>query len=75
MIPSCCARQHPDGTRARKVFKKASFGKLFVKVDERRLYVASDELNEPFETVCTPGANRALAKPWSSKNVPAGEFR
>ncbi len=36
---------------ARKIINKAIFGKLYVQADERGPYIASDELNEPFETV------------------------
>jgi DNA invertase Pin-like site-specific DNA recombinase len=35
----------------RKVLNKAIFGKLYVNADEQGPFVASDELNEPFETV------------------------
>jgi DNA invertase Pin-like site-specific DNA recombinase len=37
--------------RARKVLNKAIFGKLYIDADEQGPFVASDELNEPFETV------------------------
>ncbi len=38
-------------TQSRKVLNKAIFSKLYVDADEQGPYVASDELNEPFEAV------------------------
>jgi len=37
--------------RTRKILNKAIFTKLYVDADEHGLYVVTDELNEPFETL------------------------